>query len=183
MKSKNFLPKFYYNSVFVIPYSEFYKKGIRSLFFDLDNTLLSPSENKLTLQTVKLLKKLNKKFQVVILSNASKRKLEKIIKYDFFYVYLNIYQKKPSLFGFKKALNLVNSSSDKVVMIGDQLRTDIYGANKMKIISILVKPLNRKKEFLFTKISRFFIENVFINKVKKEDSLLYEKKFKNFIET
>ncbi|MFR0368011.1 YqeG family HAD IIIA-type phosphatase [Candidatus Phytoplasma palmae] len=182
MKNKNFLPTFYYNSVFSIPYSDFYKKGIRSLFFDLDNTLLSPMENKLTLETFKLLKKLNKKFQVVILSNASKKKLDKIIKCDFFYVYLKICQKKPSVVGFQKALNLVNLTPDKVVMIGDQLRTDVCGSNKMKIISILVRPLNRKKEFLFTKLSRFFIENVFIKKVKKENPLLYEEKFKNFIE-
>nr|QOX89296.1 HAD hydrolase-like protein ['Parthenium hysterophorus' phyllody phytoplasma] len=40
-------------------------------------------------------------------------------------------------------------------MIGDQLTTDIKGANKLNIISILVKPLNKSQENLFTKCNRF----------------------------
>jgi len=180
-----YLPRFYYESVFDIPYDNFFSKDkIKVLFFDLDNTLLSPQENELNLNIRKLLKRLNKRFKIVIISNASFKKVHYIAKKNNLdYIYLNIYHKKPSIWGFEKALKLFNLRSEEIMMIGDQLRTDIAGANKMNIISVLVKPLNRKYESFRTKLIRFLIEKPFIKNIKKINLQEYQKKFQNFIKS
>ncbi|MEZ0180098.1 YqeG family HAD IIIA-type phosphatase ['Camptotheca acuminata' phytoplasma] len=176
-------PSFYYESIFDIPYDFFYnQKKIKALFFDLDNTLLRPEEKKLNDATQIILKKLSLKFQIVIISNASFKKLKNIISMEYLnYIYLNFFRKKPSHWGLQKALTSFNLNHDEVVMIGDQLRTDILSANKMNILSILVKPLDKEKESLITKLSRYFIEKRFISKIKKIDSQEYNRKFKNFL--
>ncbi|MDV3205303.1 MAG: HAD-IA family hydrolase [Weeping tea tree witches'-broom phytoplasma] len=178
---QKYLPQFYYDSVFDIPYNMFLCKNIKALFFDLDNTLLESYETTFNFKTQHLLKKISQIFKVVIISNASNKRLRKILKHDWHYIYLNFFYKKPHSWGFIKALDLVNEHHNKTVMIGDQLHTDILGANKLQIISILVKPLNRNKEPFFTKLKRLLIEKPLIEKVKKQSPLLYKQKFKNFI--
>ncbi|MDV3157292.1 MAG: HAD hydrolase-like protein [Candidatus Phytoplasma australasiaticum] len=73
------------------------------------------------------------------------------------------------------------TKNHEVVMIGDQLTTDIKGANKLNIMSILVKPLNKSQENLFTKYNRFCVERPLINLIRKTNLSIYNNKFKNFI--
>ncbi|MDV3167945.1 MAG: HAD-IA family hydrolase [Candidatus Phytoplasma stylosanthis] len=181
-KYKKYLPSFYYDSIFDIPYDNFAKNKIKALFFDLDNTLLRIKEKKLNLDTQNLLKELSFKFKIFIISNASLSKLKNIffdLKIN--YIYLNIFHKKPSLWGLKKALQLLHINYNEAIMIGDQLRTDVASANKMNIVSILVKPLDRKNESFITKLSRILIEKKVINNIKKKNVKEYEIKFKKFI--
>ncbi|WP_334330971.1 YqeG family HAD IIIA-type phosphatase [Candidatus Phytoplasma prunorum] len=179
-KLSQYIPDFYFDNIFKIPYDLFLSQGFKGIFFDLDNTLMSYSDNNLNNFTKKFLKKIKKNFQIVILSNASKKKLKKICNNDFLYVYLNFFYKKPSVFGFKRALELINLPFNKVLMVGDQLVTDVLGASKMKIKTILVKPINREKEFLFTKFKRFWIERIILKKIKKKKNEIYENKLKKF---
>ena len=46
-----------------------------------------------------------------------------------------------------------NLKKENIAAIGDQLFTDILGANKMNITSILVEPIS-KNESIFTKLNR-----------------------------
>lgn len=183
MINKNkYLPFFYYDSVFNISYNFFLKKNIKVLCFDLDNTLLSSKENKLNPNVLNLLKKLSEDFQIFIISNTSLKKIQNIVQcHNLSFIYLNLYHKKPSIWGFKKLLELVKCSPNQIMMIGDQLRTDIASANKMNIISVLVKPLDRKNESFLTKLSRYWVEKPFIQKIKKNNLEEYKKKFQNFI--
>jgi predicted HAD superfamily phosphohydrolase YqeG len=41
----------------------------------------------------------------------------------------------------------------KLAMIGDQILTDVVGANRVGVLSVYVKPIN-KKEYWFTRIKR-----------------------------
>ncbi|MFP7699602.1 MAG: YqeG family HAD IIIA-type phosphatase [Candidatus Phytoplasma pyri] len=179
-KLSSYIPNFYFDNIFKIPYDMFLSQGFEGIFFDLDNTLMCYSDKNLNNFTKKFLKKINKKFKIVIVSNASEKKLKKICNNDFLYVYLNIFHKKPSKFGFKRALELIDLPFNKVLMVGDQLITDVLGANKMKIKSILVNPINKEKEFLFTKLKRFWIERIILKKIKKKKSEIYENKLKKF---
>ena len=56
---------------------------------------------------------------------------------------------KPLKFGFKKALKTIGLRAEEVCMIGDQVFTDVLGANRLKIASIYVRPIN-KKEYWYT---------------------------------
>lgn len=62
---------------------------------------------------------------------------------------------KPLGFGIHRALRKLNLNADQVVMVGDQLLTDILAANSAGTRSILVKPLLNSDAWN-TKINRFF---------------------------
>ncbi|WCA22448.1 YqeG family HAD IIIA-type phosphatase [Candidatus Phytoplasma oryzae] len=179
-----YLPDYYYPSIFDIPYDFFVSKGINALIFDLDNTLLSSSDKYLDLRTLNKIKEIKKKFKIFILSNTFRNKLKRVLcsNFDVSYIYLKWYQKKPCLYGFRQALNLLNVYHNQAIMIGDQLRTDILGAKKMKILSILVNPINKKSESVFSKFNRFFFEKPVINYIKKKHYQIYIEKFKNFVD-
>ena len=53
---------------------------------------------------------------------------------------------KPSKKGYIFATKLMNLDKKEVVFIGDQIFTDIWGANRAGIISILVSPIDKKEE-------------------------------------
>ena len=52
--------------------------------------------------------------------------------------------------------------SEEIAVVGDQLFTDIIGANRVKMVPILVQPVD-KKDLWYTKIKRP-IENIFIRR-------------------
>ena len=53
---------------------------------------------------------------------------------------------KPSPDGYLKAIQLCGSTKEKTLFVGDQLFTDVWGANKAGVYSILVKPIHPKEE-------------------------------------
>ena len=61
---------------------------------------------------------------------------------------------------------------DEVVIIGDQLMTDIYGANRFGVYNILVNPLKRKTEKWYTRFNRK-IEIKMLEKIKKKNKKEY----------
>lgn len=60
---------------------------------------------------------------------------------------------KPSRAGYLAGMELLGCGPDEVAMAGDQLFTDVWGANRSGIISIWVERLH-EREFFGTKISR-----------------------------
>lgn len=56
--------------------------------------------------------------------------------------------------------------SEQIAVVGDQIFTDVIGANRAKMFSILVKPIN-EKDIWVTKIKRP-IENRIIQKYLKQ---------------
>lgn len=53
---------------------------------------------------------------------------------------------KPSVKGYVKAMELMGTSRDTTIFVGDQIFTDVYGANRAGILSFLVKPIHPKEE-------------------------------------
>ena len=68
---------------------------------------------------------------------------------------------KPSIKGYETAMKLMGTDKKNTFFVGDQLFTDVYGANRTGIHSILVirnilvKPLNPKEEIQIV-IKRYF---------------------------
>lgn len=60
---------------------------------------------------------------------------------------------KPRRRGLRQALDVLGVDIDKAVMIGDQVFTDIWAGNRMRMNTILVQPID-SREFFGTKISR-----------------------------
>lgn len=63
------------------------------------------------------------------------------------------FAKKPSRKGFMKAREKLNLPSENIAVVGDQIFTDVIGANRSNMFAILVKPIS-KKDLLITKWKR-----------------------------
>ena len=133
--------------------SDFIEKNhIEGLILDIDNTLMDYDGNILEgiSDWINSLKKINVK--ICLLTNTkTKKKAEKISKLlnDLPFVY---FAKKPLKSGFKKAKKILKQEKN-IAVVGDQIMTDVLGANRMEMLSILVSPLG-KNEILPTKINR-----------------------------
>ena len=175
---KRCLPDFSYRSFFEIPFQGLINRGIKCLFIDLDNTILAYEKTELSPRIKEFLVELKNYFQIVIISNSKKKRVKKAVGQDFLYVYN---AKKPLMFGYKKALKMVDFPSYHIACIGDQLLTDIHGAFRLKAgRKILIKPINKLTETKPTRFNRFF-EGLIIKKIKRKMPLLYESRLGAFL--
>ena len=53
---------------------------------------------------------------------------------------------KPNPKGYRKAMELMGTDEQTTLFVGDQLFTDVWGANLTGIYSVLVKPIHPKEE-------------------------------------
>jgi len=162
----NFKPTYIFKKVEDIPLDFFEKENIKGIFLDVDNTILDRTRI-IKPEVDNWIKQLKKKGVVIcILSNAvSIEKVRNIMrKYDICGL---ANAGKPRLKGYKMALNLVNLPKDQVVMIGDQIFTDVWGANKFGIKSIYVYPIN-KNEWIGSRVKRPF-ERMVLKRLYKGD--------------
>ena len=63
-------------------------------------------------------------------------------------------------------MKILNVKNDDVILIGDQIFTDILGGNILNLHTILVEPRDKSKDSILTKIQRFF-ESFFWKKIKQ----------------
>ncbi len=174
LKTKKFIPNEFHNSFFDIDFNALYNKGYRVILSDLDNTLISYDES---LPTKELLKKFEELktigFELVLISNNVPSRIEKFTKDIELTGFANA--RKPLLIGIKKALNSSQLKDiDKTVIIGDQLMTDIWAANRFGAYSVLVNPIKKKTEKWYTKINRR-TEYKMLDKIKKNYSNRWNK--------
>lgn len=164
-----FFPKQYYNCITDIKIEFLQKNNIHSLLLDIDNTILDKDNNTVSglEEWVQNLKKEGIKF--CILSNTnSKKKAQKISKMlNIPYVYFAV---KPLRRGFDRAQKILQEEkAENIALVGDQVLTDVFGANRCGMYSILVKPL-KKSDILVTKFNRM-IEGKILKKYFKENNI------------
>ena len=61
---------------------------------------------------------------------------------------------KPFKKGYLKAQKKLGLEVENIASVGDQIFTDVIGANRCKMISILVEPVDRTTDLLITKWKR-----------------------------
>lgn len=139
-------PKEEYGSVYQIPFEEYYKKGYRAIIFDIDNTLVphgAPADRK-AIQLGNQLRDMG--FRFCFLSNNNKKRVEpfaKVMNAEF-----RCNAGKPFKKGYLEMAEALQVEREKILFIGDQLFTDILGANRVGFYSILVGRVNRKETFM-----------------------------------
>ena len=139
-----FFPDKYVASTYVIDFEELYKKGYRGLIFDIDNTLVphgAPADERAKKLFAKL-KSLG--FHCCLISNNQEPRVKMFnqdIQVDYVY---NAH--KPSTKNYKKAMEMMGTNQKNTLFIGDQLFTDVWGAQRTGIANILVKPIHPKEE-------------------------------------
>lgn len=141
---KKFYPTKEVNSVYDIDYDSLYKQGYRGLIYDIDNTL-TEHDAPATKEIKELIQRLkNMGFKICLLSNNDEERVKmfnKDIKVSYIYK-----GGKPSIKGYVKAMELMGTDKKNTIFVGDQLFTDIYGANRTGIASYLVNPIASHEE-------------------------------------
>ena len=139
-----FYPKRYLASAYEIPYENMKEKGIRGVIFDIDNTLV-PHDAPADERAVELFRRLHAMgLQTCLLSNNKERRVAPFAAaVGPAYIYK---AGKPSKKGYERAMERMGTDSSSTLFVGDQLFTDVYGANRAGLYSILVKPINPKEE-------------------------------------
>ena len=159
-----FYPKFYCQKVTDINVDYLKQNSIKAIILDVDNTLLdfdlkiiSGLEN-----WYNEIKKNN--IKCIILSNSNKEDKIRMVA-DLLNIPFIKFATKPLKRGFKKAKKMLGEDSQNIAVVGDQIFTDVIGANRCKMFSILVKPI-AKKDLWMTKFKRP-LENLIIKKYLK----------------
>ena len=140
------------------------KNNIKALILDVDNTLIDFDKNMLD-GTEKWCENLKQKgIKFFIVSNSNKKEKVKMVadKLEIPYVF---FATKPLKRGFNKAIKMLDEKNENIAAVGDQIFTDVIGANRCKMFSILVEPI-AKKDLLITKIKRP-LENYVIKRYEK----------------
>ncbi len=164
-----FYPKKYFVNILEISVEFLKQNNIQAILLDIDNTIID-KDNKIIDGLEKWVEKIKgNNIKICILSNTNKKskaeKISKLIKVPYIF-----FAKKPLKFGFKKAQKLLKIEDPKnIAVIGDQVLTDVFGANRCKMYSILVKPLQSSDIFV-TKFNRT-IEKRILKKYFKENNI------------
>lgn len=157
-------PDAYYKDIYDIDYIYMKEKGIKNIFFDIDNTLIPYKTKNVDKKLIEFIDILKRNFNVFIISNGKGKRVN-LIKSE---LNINGYSSsmKPLKKNYKKILKKYKCS--ECIFIGDQIMTDILGAKRMNMKAILVKPIDLSYEPVSTKIWRIF-EKIYINKLKKKN--------------
>lgn len=154
-------PKLYCKRVTDITVEFLKENNLKALILDVDNTLIDFDRN--LLEGIEEWQKNmhENHIKCIILSNSNqKAKIEKIANtLNIPYIKLGA---KPLKIGFKKALKKLDLPTENIAVVGDQIFTDVWGANRCKMFSILVEPI-AEKDYLITKVKRP-LENFVIKK-------------------
>jgi len=145
-------PNYFYDSIYEVDLDQLKQNEIEGLIIDIDNTLVGWDTSLPTLAVKEWLEKLvDLGFNVCLVSNNNKKRVM------YFAKELNlpfIYQaKKPMKKNFLVAMKILKTTSHKTAVIGDQIFTDVLGGNRLKLTTILVKPI-KSKEFWWTNLVR-----------------------------
>ncbi len=158
-------PKAIFDKVTDIKISFLKENNIKAVILDVDNTLIDldrrPLEN--SEKWVDELKKAN--IKICIASNSCKKgKVSNVAKQlDVPFIYFST---KPFKRGLKKAQKLLDEKAESIAEIGDQLFTDVLGANRMKMFSILTIPISPEKNII--SIIKRKLEKIVLKKYKVE---------------
>lgn len=161
----NIYPKEYLKNVREISLELLNKNKIKALILDVDNTLINFDRQMQegTQEWVENLKAEGIKFCIVSNSNKEEKIKGVAEKLDIPYIF---FARKPFKSGFVRAKELLDLEFENIAAVGDQIFTDIIGANRCNMFSILVEPIE-EKDYLVTRIKRP-VERLVIKKYLKK---------------
>ncbi len=164
---KSLYPNIYLNKVEEITIQTLIKNKIKLLILDVDNTLIDYYKN-LSEEVINWAKEMKGQgIKLYILSNTNnEEKVKKVAqKLDIPYKYFAM---KPLKRGFKYIQKETNIKPENIAVVGDQIFTDVLGGNRSKMFTILVEPIDSKKDYWYTAWKRP-IENKIKNKYKTKE--------------
>ncbi len=139
-----FYPDEFYDSTYEIPFEQYRAKGYQAVIFDIDNTLVThgaPADER-SIELISRLKGLG--FDIMLLSNNKEPRVKMFNdKVHVKYIYK---AGKPLIKNYLAAMVQMGSNTGNTMFVGDQLFTDVWGAKRAGIHSVLVKPIDKHEE-------------------------------------
>ena len=141
---KTFYPDKEADSTYEIDFEALYEKGYRGIIFDIDNTLV-PHGAPATEEAKAFFDRLRRLgYGTMLLSNNKEPRVKSFAEQvGSEYIYK---ANKPSRAGYEKAMEKLGTTKESTLFVGDQLFTDVWGAKRTGIFSILVRPIHPKEE-------------------------------------
>ncbi|MGN8645577.1 YqeG family HAD IIIA-type phosphatase [Gracilibacillus sp. HCP3S3_G5_1] len=170
---KKFLPNEHVKRVLDITPAKLREMGIKGVITDLDNTLVAWDVKDATPEVIKWFKEMKENdIKVTIISNNDEERVSVFsepLEAPFVYS-----AKKPLVRAFNRAAIQMGLSKEEIVVIGDQLLTDVLGGNFAGFHTILVVPIVETDG----KITRFnrMIERRILNWMRRKGMITWEEK-------
>ena len=137
-------PGEYLDSTYSIGFDKLRKNGYRGVIFDIDNTLVphgAPADER-AVALFSHLRELG--FSCILLSNNKEPRVKSFAEQvGALYIFK---AGKPKKSGYLRAMEKMNTNKNDTIFMGDQIFTDVCGANLAGIRTILVKPIQPKEE-------------------------------------
>ena len=157
---ERFFPDEYVDSAYGIPFEELY----RGIIFDVDNTLV-PHGAPADARSIGLFERLRAMgFSTCILSNNKEPRVAPFagqVKSPYIFK-----GGKPSVKGYERAMEVMGTGRENTLFIGDQLFTDVWGARRTGLYSILTKPMDPHEEIQI--VFKRYLEAVVLRAYKKQ---------------
>lgn len=165
---QQFFPDEYLDSTYLIDFEKFYRQGYRGVLFDIDNTLVEHGKDatKEAKQLFQNLKEMGMK--TCLISNNKQERVERFnAEIGTNYIFK---ANKPARASYEKAMTLMRTKKENTLFVGDQLFTDVFGAKRVGMYNILVKPIDKKEEIQI--VLKRYLEKIvlyFYKKKKKKE--------------
>lgn len=146
------------SSAYALPYEKLAAAGYRGVIYDIDNTLVphnAPADDRARV----LFERLHAAGLVTCLTSNNKeprvQSFAEAVQSDH-YVYK---AGKPGKRGYLQAMSLMGTTPETTLLIGDQIFTDVWGANRLGIATILVRKIHPREEIqiVLKRMLEFFI--------------------------
>ena len=139
-----FYPDERWKSAYTIDYGAWYERGYRGIIFDIDNTLV-PHGAPATQEAIALFERLREiGFATCLISNNQLPRVKPFA--DAVGSMFIEDAHKPSKKNYLAACEKMHTEPSNTLFVGDQLFTDVWGARRAGIYSILTEPIHPKEE-------------------------------------
>ena len=134
---------------------ELARRGIRGIILDLDNTVCAWRSREPGPECRAWIQRAKQRFALCLLSNTIRSRRLKVVGEKLGVPALARcgLGRKPYPEGYRCAMRLLGTTPEQTAMVGDQLMTDIRGANRLGLTTVWSLPLSAH-EFCWTKLMR-----------------------------
>ena len=160
-----FFPDAYLDSVHDVDFEAFKEKGYKAVLFDIDNTLVCHGAPA-TPEIIEFFEKLRDMgYQAMVMSNNKEPRVKSFAEAvgGIGYIYK---ANKPAKRSYLQCMESMGTDVSNTLFVGDQLFTDVWGAKRCGIHSILVKPIDKKEEFQI--VLKRYLERIVLHFYEKE---------------
>ena len=149
---RQMFPSEFASSFYNYDFGAAYGRGKRLILFDIDNTLVphgAPSDERCSSKIAELK---TEGFALCAVSNNKEPRVKSFCdSLGVPYVYD---ADKPSVRGYEQAMRLSGVGREETIFFGDQIFTDIFGAHRAGLDSVLVKPIDLSTDEIQIKFKR-----------------------------